>query len=139
MKNVVLSFVLFGILSGQTGKISGLITASETNQPLIGVSVVVEGAGIGADTDQEGRYVILNIPVGEYSLRTSYIGYASVKATNLQVSTGRTTEQNFVLSQEAITGEEVVVLATSRASAMFFAPCTSATIKVVAPSPSWAN
>ena len=61
MKNVVLSFVLFGILSGQTGKISGLITASETNQPLIGVSVVVEGAGIGADSDQEGRYVILNI------------------------------------------------------------------------------
>ena len=111
MKNVGLSFVLFGILLGQTGKISGFISSSETNQPLIGVSVVVEGAGIGADTDQEGRYVILNIPVGEYSLRTSYIGYASVKATNLQVSTGRTTEQNFVLSQEAITGEEVVVLA----------------------------
>ena len=111
MKNVVLSFVLFGILSGQTGKISGLITASETNQPLIGVSVVVEGAGIGADSDQEGRYVILNIPVGEYSLRTSYIGYASVKVTNLQVSSGMTTEQDFVLSQEAIAGEEVVVLA----------------------------
>ncbi|MBH11096.1 MAG: TonB-dependent receptor [Candidatus Marinimicrobia bacterium] len=111
MKNVILTFVLLGAIFGQTGKISGFVRSSETNQPLVGVSILVEGAGIGADTDKEGRYVILNIPVGKYSLRTSYIGYASIKATNLQVSTGRNTEQNFILSQEAITGEEIVVLA----------------------------
>ena len=108
MKSIILSFLFLGVLAAQTGKISGLITGSESNQPLVGVSVLVEGTGNGADTDQSGRYVILNVAVGEYSLRTSYIGYASVKVTNLQVSTGRTTEQNFILTQEAINAEEIM-------------------------------
>jgi len=111
LKSIILSILFLGVLVAQTGKISGLIIGSESKQPLVGVSVLVEGTGNGADTDQNGRYVILNVAVGEYSLRTSYIGYAPVKVTNLQVSTGRTTEQNFILTQEAINAEEVVVLA----------------------------
>lgn len=111
IKRIYTIILVCSSLFGEGGKISGLVIDNESSQPLMGVSVLVEGVGIGADTDGEGRYVILNVPPGEYTLRTSYIGYASIKVTNLSVNTGRTTEQNFSLTQEVIAGEEVVVTA----------------------------
>ena len=42
--------------------------------------------GIGADTDENGRYTIINVPIGIYDLKTSIIGYSTVKVTGLIVS-----------------------------------------------------
>ena len=111
MKNLFIFLQLILFLYGQTGKITGNIKDSASNEPLVGVSVIVMGKGIGADTDQDGRYSIINVPIGKYDIKTSIIGYASVKVTGLLVSSGRTTEQNFSLDQETIEGEEVTVLA----------------------------
>ena len=58
-----------------------------------------------------GEYVILNIPPGNYTVKASYIGYASYKVTNVRVSLDRTTNQDFALKEAVIEGEEVVVLA----------------------------
>jgi outer membrane receptor protein involved in Fe transport len=106
---IFLSFCTF--LFAEGGKISGLVTEKDSGDPLHGVSILVVDAGIGADTDADGKFIILNVYPGTYTLQTSYIGYATVKVTNLIVSTGRTSEQNFALSQEAIEGEEIVVTA----------------------------
>ena len=95
MKNLFIFLQLFLFLYGQTGKITGYIKDSSSNDPLVGVSVMVVGKGIGADTDQNGRYSVVNVPIGKYDIKTSIIGYASVKVTGLLVSSGRTTEQNF--------------------------------------------
>ena len=111
MKNLFIILQLFFSLYGQTGKIIGNIKDSETNEPLVGVSVMVVGKGIGADTDQDGRYSIINVPIGKHDIKTSIIGYASVKVTGLLISSGRTTEQNFLLNQETLEGEEITVLA----------------------------
>lgn len=111
MKNLFIFLQLFFFLYGQTGKITGNIKDSSTNEPLVGVSVMVVGKGIGADTDKDGRYSIINVPIGKYDIKTSIIGYASVKVTGLFVSSGRTTEQNFSLDQETLEGEEITVLA----------------------------
>ena len=111
MKNLFIFLQLFLFLYGQTGKITGNIKDSASNEPLVGVSVMVVGKGIGADTDQDGRYSIINVPIGKYDIKTSIIGYASVKVTGLLVSSGRTTEQNFSLDQETLEGEEITVLA----------------------------
>ena len=44
-----------GVLSGQTtGKISGKITDSETNEPLIAANVLLEGANLGAAPEVDG-------------------------------------------------------------------------------------
>ena len=68
---------------------------ASSQKPLVGVSVILINQGIGADTDQNGRYTIINVPLGSYELKTSYIGYASVIAKKVVVNSDRTTEQNF--------------------------------------------
>lgn len=114
----VLVFFLFALillshsLPGQTtGKISGQVR--DTNgEPLIGVNIVVEGTTLGASTDMDGFYVILNIRAGIYKLRFSYIGYQTKVFDNVDVDADKTTKLNVVLEPEAIEGEEIVITAS---------------------------
>ena len=113
MKNLLNFYIIFSLLSflySQTGKINGYVEDSSTGEPLIGVSIILIDQGIGADTDENGRYTIINVPIGIYDLKTSIIGYSTVKVTGLIVSTDRSTEQNFSLIQKTIEGEEITVL-----------------------------
>lgn len=99
-------------LSAQTvGKISGIVKDSLTNEPLIGTNIEIVGTNMGAATDADGIYFILNIPPGKYDLRASMIGYTTVKVVDVIVNAGKTTNVNFTLSEEVIEGEEVVVTA----------------------------
>jgi len=50
-----------------TGKISGQVTASD-GSGLAGANVQVDGTSMGAATDAEGSYTILNVPAGKYSM-----------------------------------------------------------------------
>jgi len=62
------------IFAQQSLKISGVVTASDDEYPLMGVNVVVVGvAGAGTITDMDGKYTI-NVPAGK-SLSFKYIGY----------------------------------------------------------------
>ena len=111
MKKLTIILGCLAFLYGQTGKITGNIMDASSQKPLVGVSVILINQGIGADTDENGRYTIINVPLGSYELKTSYIGYASVLIKEVVVQSGRTTEQNFSLNQETIEGEEITVIA----------------------------
>jgi len=54
--------------------ITGKVT-DESQEPLIGVNVVVKGTNNGATTDAEGRYT-LSVPTNATALIFSYIGFA---------------------------------------------------------------
>ena len=108
----ILTLLFFSsIILAEGGKISGIVVEKDSGEPLLGVSIILEGQGIGADSDVNGQFIIINVRPGTYTLKTSYIGYATVKVTGLVVNTGRTSKQNFALTQEVIEGEEVVVTA----------------------------
>ena len=67
-----------------TGKISGQVTATD-GSGLAGANVQVDGTSMGAATDAEGSYTILNVPAGKYSLTASYIGYKNTTTSNVEV------------------------------------------------------
>jgi hypothetical protein len=118
MRSLFTTTILFILLAApnllsQTGKIQGYIRDAATDEPLIGVNVLVEGTTMGAATNLEGFYVILNVRPGVYSVRASMIGYASQTMANLEVNTGLTTEANFRLTDQTITTQEVIVVAQS--------------------------
>ena len=102
---------LFARPSGPTGKIAGRVLEAGTNQGLPGVNVILEGTVIGGVTDADGYYYILNIPPGTYSVRASFVGFATVTTQNVRVVQDQTTTVNFELREEAIIGEEIVVVA----------------------------
>ena len=107
---ILIVFPIF-VFSGTTGKIAGNVIDQSSGEPLIGCNVWIEGTDLGAATNWEGNYYILNVPPGNYALRASMIGYSVVRMTNIEVSIDLTTTADFSLPTEAIEGEEVVVVA----------------------------
>ncbi|TDI89673.1 MAG: hypothetical protein E2O77_09480, partial [Caldithrix sp.] len=110
--SILIALSPVSIWAGQTGKISGKIIDSATNEPLPGVNVVIEGTNMGAATDLEGEYVILNISPGTYALKVSMIGYAPQKVVNVKVSVDLTTRIDVQLSEEALAMEEIIITAS---------------------------
>jgi len=96
---------------GPTGKVAGRVLEAGTDQGLPGVNVVLEGVSIGAVTDTDGYYHILNVPPSTYSIQASFIGFATVTVQNVRVVQDQTATVNFELREELIEGEEVVVVA----------------------------
>ena len=69
-----------------TSQITGTVTDKANGEPLIGVTVAVQGTSLGAISDVDGRYTILNVPVGTYTIVFSAVGYATVEVSNVSVS-----------------------------------------------------
>ena len=108
----ILTLILPGITVAQTtGKITGIITDAVTGEPLPGTNVSLVGTNLGAASDVDGLYFILNVPVGSYAVKASMMGYETVTKTDVLVSIDRITSLNFELEEATIVGEEIVVVA----------------------------
>ncbi len=118
VKSTFVIFILFLslvvpelIFAGTTGKISGKVLDGKTGEPLLGANIIIEGTTMGAATDAEGDYFIINVPPGKYSLKASMIGYTTQSMINIVVNIDRTTIADFKLEQGSISTNEVVVIA----------------------------
>jgi len=100
---------------GTTGKIAGNLIDAETNEPLIGCNVLVEGSDyLGAASDLDGNYMIIGIPPGKYSIIATMIGYQKTRITDILVSVDLTTEVNVEMSSEVLSSGEVVTVTAER-------------------------
>jgi outer membrane receptor protein involved in Fe transport len=101
-----------GLYAGTTGKISGVVTDAASGEPMPGVNVIISGTTMGAASDLQGHYTILNVPPGIYTLKASMIGHKTYNLENVRVSIDLTTTVNFKLEQTVLdAGEEVTVVA----------------------------
>ncbi len=107
-----LLFLAFGTPAAAqtTGKIAGRVVDA-AGEPLPGVNVYIEGTTQGNSTDADGEYFILNVRPGSYTLVASFIGFSTVRITDVAVQVDRTTRVDVTLAEETIEGEEVVVVA----------------------------
>ncbi|NUN70088.1 MAG: carboxypeptidase-like regulatory domain-containing protein, partial [Bacteroidetes bacterium] len=103
--------IITPVSAGNTGKISGVVKDKSTGEPLVSANVMIKGLKIGASTDINGEYFILNIPPGTYTLTVSMLGYETVNSSNVAVIIDRTTTRNFALEQTSIEGEAVNIVA----------------------------
>ncbi len=81
-RKLLLSFfclfiLVFSSFAQQTGQVTGVVKDAENNGALIGVSIYEEKLQLGTTTDEKGHYE-LDLPLGEHSLRISYIGYTTL-------------------------------------------------------------
>ena len=79
------------------------------NRWLASVNIIVEGTHLGAATDLDGRFFIINVPPGEYDVSAMMIGYQSMKVTGVRVSVNRTATVEFKLQQTLLETEIIVV------------------------------
>ncbi len=98
--------------SGTSGKITGLVTDRNTGEPLIGANVIIKGTTMGAATNLEGEFLILNVTPGNYDLEVSMIGYQKQILTDVKVQIDLTSRVNIELSSTVLeAGEAVTVIA----------------------------
>jgi len=111
---IVLFFLMISsnlIYSQGKGKVIGRVIDDQTNEPLPGVNVYLEGATIGTTSDEKGKFFLLNLYPGKHSISASMVGYGKVTQTGVEVFIDRTTEINFRLKDESIQIQQVVITA----------------------------
>lgn len=113
-KRSLLLVLLFAALAPSlfaAGKIRGKVSDKETQDALIGSNVAVEGTTMGASTNVDGEYIILNVPAGVYTVKATFVGYSSVTISNVRVNNDLTTSLDFTLSSEAVTIQGIEIVA----------------------------
>lgn len=102
----LLSFSL--MLAGTDGTIRGEIMDSE-GEAVIGATIVVKELGLGTAADIDGSYLLLNVPVGTYTVAIGMVGYKTIEINNVSITMDQTTWLNEILEIAAIEGEVVYV------------------------------
>jgi hypothetical protein len=114
LKSLMWSFIttvvmVNSIFPQQKGTIKGKLVDVSTQTPLVAANVIIDGTVLGAATDMEANFVILNVPVGNYVLKFSYIGYETMKKTDIIVRSNRITYVNAELKMSPLEMNPVVV------------------------------
>jgi outer membrane receptor protein involved in Fe transport len=122
---LILATLLVAALSAQggtTGKIAGTITDQRTGEALPGANVMVSvvwtdgrpspfRSTLGASADIEGRFYILNVPPGIYTIQVSLVGYQRAEMQKVRVQVDRTTPLDVAMNSSAVEVSEVVIAA----------------------------
>jgi hypothetical protein len=119
MKNKLVLLVSLVILCGglilaqeQTGELRGIVK-EEGGEPLPGVAVKAVSTAlireVTALTDQNGRYRLLQLPPGKYSLTFSLSGFTTITREEIVVSLGKTLSLDIVMTPATLEAESVVI------------------------------
>jgi hypothetical protein len=98
--------------SATSGAIQGQVTDQGTDQPLVGVAVVVTSPSLqgtqSAITDDSGQYKITNLPPGTY-VATFYYSDITIRRTNVVVSINKTTPVYVKVNVDQAGGEVIII------------------------------
>jgi TonB-linked SusC/RagA family outer membrane protein len=108
----LLSFAPAGAQAQQTGTIQGIVLDAVTNRPVPGAQIAVEGTDLVRITNDQGRYLILNVPAGSHTLRLELLGYNAV-TRSVTLAAGQTATVNLTVEPTAIALGELVVTGVS--------------------------
>ncbi|SEN99676.1 TonB-linked outer membrane protein, SusC/RagA family [bacterium A37T11] len=105
-KIILLGLLLLSIMSAysQNRTITGKVTDGQTNEPVVGASVLVQGSKNGTSTNASGNFS-LEVPAGTVTLTASFIGYT---AKTITVQAGQSTLSVQLIPQDNALDEVVV-------------------------------
>jgi hypothetical protein len=81
---------------------------AESGDPLIGVTILVEGTRLGAKTNSDGKFAVALEP-GKYTLTINVLGYEQKRITDAVVKAGDVRHIDITLKPAALASEEVTV------------------------------
>ncbi|MBK8626438.1 MAG: TonB-dependent receptor [Saprospiraceae bacterium] len=104
----LMSIVALGV--SQTGTVRGNIYEKESGEPIIYCNVQLAGTNLGGTTDLDGFFTIPNVPVGEYKLMATYVGFDSI-STIIKIKAGSVVYQSLTMVESGVNLGEISVSA----------------------------
>ncbi|GAB5519802.1 MAG: hypothetical protein RhofKO_20530 [Rhodothermales bacterium] len=92
----------------EPGTLIGTVLDAEIEAPVAWVQVVLDEAGRSTASDETGRFRLIDVPAGIYTLKTYRIGYEAL-VERVQIRAEDTTFVQLLLSSSPIEAGEVVV------------------------------
>ena len=117
--------VFFSIVFGVS--INGVVSDSTNGLPLIGANVILKGTSLGAATNTDGKYSINQIPMGDYILSASYLGFKTYEK-KFSFQNQENLKIDIQMIPEAIKMETYVVTASRRRERVEDAPAAISVI-----------
>lgn len=125
MRKLLLFFaLLISVPAFSQTTISGTVTHSENNEPLIGVNIVIKGTTTGTITDINGKYTLTSSQALPWEVEVSYVGY---EAQTLNV-TSANSSMDISLTEGLLLGQEVVISASRKREKVQEAPASVSVI-----------
>lgn len=106
----LLNFSAFASNDNLTSTLKGKVIDLNSQEPIPYASVALEGSSMGAVTNFDGEFEIINIPQGTYQVVASCIGY-KLSSKQLELRGGATASLNFAIGEDFIGLDQVVVTA----------------------------
>ncbi len=117
-KGLLLILVSFaGLAQKPVQNVRGIIRDKQTKQPLIGATISVRNTNpmIGNISNENGEFVLQNVPVGRINIQAQYIGYEPVTLEDVIHLSTKETFLNLELNEGSISAGEVVVSTSKNA------------------------
>lgn len=104
---LLLIFICIGTIGycQENSTLSGVITDQNSNETLIGVTVILPDLNIGTSTNDYGFYSI-TVPKGTHNIMVSYIGYQSIAQ---KITLNKSEKHDFELTSSTEILQEVVL------------------------------
>ncbi|MBM4166310.1 MAG: hypothetical protein FJ218_05235 [Ignavibacteria bacterium] len=95
------------------GSISGKIISAETKQPLPFINVILEGTKIGTSSNDEGKFFLENISLGNYTLIVSAIGFET-KRRAIEILSNKTVVLSIEMKESSVELKEIQIVEEAR-------------------------
>jgi hypothetical protein len=112
IKNIPLCLFLLNLSLGfsqNTGTLKGKVVDMQTRGNIPFVNVIVAGTNIGAISDENGAFVIKNVPLGYVKVQASYLGYLTALSEDYLVTNEKIPYIFIELNQNNEQLDEVIV------------------------------
>lgn len=110
-------FILSLQVNAQTESITqvvrGTVVDKVTQAPMPGAVITILNIqpAIGTATNEQGLFILKQVPVGRQTIKVTYIGYKPVVLSNITVNSGKEVVLNIEMEEEIVINKEVVVKA----------------------------
>ncbi|MDX8553497.1 TonB-dependent receptor [Tenacibaculum sp. 1B UA] len=112
MKKVLIFLVLlqsFAVVSQNSGEISGKVIDSKTREVLPFVNILVYGTEIGTVSNENGEFVLNNVPLGYNKIQASFVGYKTLISDEYLVTKDNSPYITLELIEDATQLKEVQI------------------------------
>ncbi len=106
----IILLVSVSLFSATTGKLAGRVK-DDKGANVAYANVILKGTTIGAMSDEQGKFMIINIPPGTYTVVCQLMGYAPYEMTGVRINVDETRTVSITLSKKTIQMQAVRVKA----------------------------